>query len=99
MSTIDKSANIEQDKTSKEKVSNFMRTADGAIIEGTGIGGKVLIVQKTPEFMRDVAPYFAPSFIIIFAHISYAFTGNLLFPVWLMYLACPICNIAVPEDN
>ena len=74
-------------------------TYDGAIIEGTGIGGKVLIVQKSPEFMRDVAPYFAPSFIIVFAHICYAYTGNLVFPIWLMYLACPICNFFLPEDN
>ena len=67
-------------------------THDGALIEGIGIGGKVVIVQKTPEFMRDIAPYFAPSFIIIFAHIVYVYTNNLLLPIWLMYLACPIVN-------
>lgn len=74
-------------------------THDGALIEGTGIGGKVVIVQKTPEFMRDIAPYFAPSFIIIFAHIVYGYTGNLLLPIWLMYLACPIVNFVAQEDN
>jgi len=42
--------------------------------------------------MRDIAPYFAPSFIIIFAHIVYVYTNNLLLPIWLMYLACPIVN-------
>ena len=74
-------------------------TSDGALIEGTGIGGKVLIVHKTPEFMRDIAPYFAPSFVLVFAHIIYMYTGNLLLPVWLLFLACPIANHIAPEDN
>ncbi len=72
---------------------------DGALIEGTQYGGKVLIVLTTPEFMRDIAPYFAPSFIIVFAHIVYVYTGNLLLPIWLMYLACPIVNFIAQDDN
>jgi hypothetical protein len=76
------------------KISDPKNTAhythDGALIEGRGIGGKVYIVQKTPEFIRDIAPYFAPSFTIVFAHIVYIYTGNLLLPIWLMYMACPI---------
>ena len=28
---------------------------DGAVIEGTAIGGKVLIVSKHPEFLRDIS--------------------------------------------
>ena len=87
------------DKSTLAKGNNYRMTSDGALIEGTGIGGKVLIVHKTPEFMRYVAPYFAPSFILVFAHIIYAYTGNLLFPVWLMFLACPIMNALLPEDN
>ena len=79
---------------SKTDPKNAVRlTHDGAVIEGYGVGGQVVIVQKSPEFMRDIAPYFAPSFIIIFAHIVYVYTGNLLLPIWLMYLACPIVNI------
>jgi len=74
-------------------------TSDGALIEGTGIGGKVLIVHKTPEFMRDIAPYFAPTFVLFFSHFVYMYTGNLLLPVWIMFLACPICNFLLPEDN
>jgi len=49
--------------------------------------------------MRDIAPYFAPSFIIIFAHVIYAYTGNLLLPIWIMYLITPIGNFIAPEDN
>lgn len=74
-------------------------THDGALIEGTANNGQVLIVQKTPDFMRDIAPYFAPSLIIMFAHVIYAYTGNLLLPIWLMYLVTPISNFIAPEDN
>ena len=74
-------------------------THDGAVIEGYGVGGQVVIVQKSPEFMRDIAPYFAPSFIIIAAHFIYVYTGNLLLPIWMMYLACPISNWIAQEDN
>mgnify|MGYP001030670827 FL=1 len=81
------------------KGSQQKYTHDGALIEGTANNGQVLIVQKTPEFMRDIAPYFAPSFIIIFAHFIYAYTGNLLLPIWLMYLVTPIGNFIAPEDN
>jgi hypothetical protein len=44
---------------------------DGAMIEGTAYNGQVMIVSKYPEFVRDIAPYFAPSMILIFAHILY----------------------------
>jgi hypothetical protein len=81
-------------KVDCDSKGNLQRyTNDGALIEGTGIGGQVLIVQKTPEFMRDIAPYFAPSVIIVFAHLVNIYTGNLLLPIWLMYLACPICTL------
>ena len=81
------------------KLKGHYKTHDGAIIEGTGIGGKVLIVKKTPDFIRDVSPYFAPSIILILAHVSYSLTGNLLFLFWLLYLVCPISNFVLPEDN
>ncbi len=81
------------------KGSQQKYTHDGALIEGTANNGQVLIVQKTPEFMRDIAPYFAPSFIIVFAHLIYMYTGNLLLPIWLMYLVTPISNYIAPEDN
>lgn len=82
-------------KVSASDAKNQARYShDGALIEGYGVGGKVEIVQKSsPEFMRDIAPYFAPSFIIIAAHLVYVYTGNLLLPIWLMYLACPIVNL------
>jgi hypothetical protein len=72
------------------KASNFRYTKDGALIEAVAEGGLVYIVQKEVQFLRDVVPYFAPSFVIIFAHIIYMYTGNLLLPVWLMYLITPI---------
>ena len=83
----------------KGTTTNVKYAHDGAIIEGTGKGGQVLIVSKNPEFMRDIAPYFQVSVILIFTHILYFYTGNLCFAIWLMYLACPICNFILPEDN
>jgi alkane 1-monooxygenase len=72
---------------------------DGSIVEGTGIGGKVLIVSKEPQFIRDVCPYFAPSMIIVSSHFLYMYTGNLCLAIWMMFLACPISNYLLPEDN
>ena len=62
-------------------------------------GGMVYVVSKNPEFARDIAPYFTSSFILIAAHIIYLYTGNLIMPIWLIYLACPIGWYAAPEDN
>ncbi len=53
-------------------------------IEGYGVGGKVQIVKRErPEFMRDISPYFMPSFLLILAHIIFLYTGNLMMPIWL----------------
>jgi hypothetical protein len=49
--------------------------------------------------MRDIAPYFSPSAILIFAHVIYIYTGNLLLIFWLMFLMCPIITFAAQEDN
>lgn len=54
-------------------------TSDGSIIEGYGPGGKVMVVSKgEPQFMRDIFPFFTPTFVLIAAHFIYAFTGNCL---------------------
>lgn len=95
LKTASETSKVEDDSKGTEQ----KYTHDGALIEGTAYNGQVLIVQKTPEFMRDIAPYFAPSFIIIFAHFVYVYTGNLLLPIWLMYLVTPISNFITPEDN
>lgn len=61
-----------------------MVTADGSIIEGYGPGGKVAVVRKTPpEFMRDIFPFFIPTFVLLAAHFIYAFTGNCLLAIAL----------------
>ena len=59
----------------------------------------VYIVQKEVQFLRDVAPYFTPTFVLIFAHILYLYTGNLVLPVWLMYLITPINGMISEGDN
>lgn len=49
--------------------------------------------------MRDIFPYFAISWSLIFAHVVYAYTGKLAIPVIIMYLACPLCDMYAPDDN
>ena len=78
------------DNLKDAKGNSFRYTKDGALIEGIGEGGMVYIVQKEVQFLRDVAPYFSATFVLIFAHIIYMYTGNLILPVWLMYLLTPI---------
>jgi hypothetical protein len=52
-----------------------------------------------PQFLRDIAPYFAPSILLIFAHVLYIQTGNLALALWGMYLACPLSNYVGKQDN
>ena len=82
-----------------EKNKNVRYTSDGAIIEGTALGGLVLIVSKTPQFIRDVCPYFQTTGILVFAHLTYIYTGNLCLCTWFLYLACPISNFVSEGDN
>jgi len=65
------------------------------------IGGDVLIVQKDVQWSRDVMPYMAPSFVVIITHVIYHYTGNMMFPVWAMYLAAYLngCGMLGPGDN
>ena len=70
--------------TKSEKEGQLL-TADGSIIEGYGKGGKVKIVTKSsPEFMRDIFPFFMPTFVLLIAHGLYAFTGNTILPFGLI---------------
>ena len=75
-----------------------MYDTDGALIEGIGMGGNVLIVSKEPEFIRDVCPYFAPSIVLVFAHIIYIYTGKLVMPVVLIIVACPLFDKFLKDD-
>jgi len=51
---------------------------DGSMIEGTQYNGKVAVINKSPEFIRDILPSMFYSFFIIFAHIVYMYTQNAL---------------------
>ena len=59
----------------------------------------VFIVNKEVQFFRDVAPYFTATIVLIVAHILYLYTGNLLLPVWLLYLITPINGLIGEGDN
>ena len=76
-----------------------MVTADGSIIEGYGPGGKVMVVRKTsPEFMRDIFPFFTPTFVLLAAHFLYAFTGNCLLAIALI-LAQDLSAVLMHQDD
>jgi hypothetical protein len=77
-------------KQTQQKVVNFLR--DGSVLDGTEYNGQVLIVSKTPEFMRDICPYLAPSFALLVTHIIYIQTGNLCFVLWIFYAGAPLNN-------
>jgi hypothetical protein len=87
------------DKLADAKGSMFKYTKDGAKIEGVAIGGDVLVVSKDVQWKRDVFPYFSSSFTLLFAHMIYTFTGNLMLPIWLMYVVVPLNGLMGPGDN
>jgi hypothetical protein len=47
---------------------------DGSLIEGTQYNGKVAVIDKSPELLRDILPSMFYSFFIIVAHIIYMYT-------------------------
>lgn len=68
----------------KIEKAKILYTEEGYEIEGYGVGGKVQIVKRErAEFMKDISPYFMPSFLLILAHIIFLYTGNLMMPIWL----------------
>ena len=85
------------EKIEKEK---FLYTEEGYEIEGFGVGGKVQIVKRDrPEFMRDISPYFMPSFLLILAHIIFIYTGNLMMPIWLALTQSLSCLLMKTDDS
>jgi len=44
-------------------------------------------------------PYMSPSVVLIVAHILYTYTGNLMLPIWAMYLSTPLNGLMGPGDN
>jgi len=86
------------DKAAKGSLLKY--TKDGALIEGVTVGGDVLIVQMDVEWIRDICPYFAPTIILVVSHVFLFYSGNLLAPVWLMFLGSFISAIwGGPGDN
>ena len=69
---------------SEEPIAIVQRTKNGLVLEGYEKGGVVEIVQKSEvSFLRDICPYFASTFVIIMAHVSYYCTGNWMIPLFL----------------
>mmetsp|Transcript_11372 Transcript_11372/g.15290 ORF Transcript_11372/g.15290 Transcript_11372/m.15290 type:complete len:216 (-) Transcript_11372:668-1315(-) len=42
--------------------------------------------MSSPEFARDIAPYFLATYAFVISHIVYQVSGNLLVPIWLAYV-------------
>lgn len=49
--------------------------------------------------MRDIFPYFAISWSLIFAHVVYMYTGKCAIIPIVFYLACPIFDMIAPDDK
>ena len=50
-------------------------------------------LREHPEFIRDVAPYFAPSIANLGVHLSFVLTGNILYGAWIMLALTPFYNL------
>jgi hypothetical protein len=75
-------------------------TEDGFEIEGYGVGGKVQIVKREqPEFIRDIAPFFIPTYLLILSHIIFFYTGNLMLPIWLALTQDLACVLMHSDDS
>jgi len=81
------------------KHAGLNKTQDGVTIEGVGFGGKVLIVSKEPEFIRDIFPYFQASFTLIASYIVFFKTGSSLIIIWVIYWINPLTGLFIPPDN
>lgn len=67
-----------------ELKKNVLFTSDGLEIEGYGPGGIVTIVKKeNVQIVRDMGEFLTPCIVIIAGHIIYAYTGNVMFLLWI----------------
>ena len=72
---------------------------DGSYVEGVAQGGKVLIVRTDPEFVRDIAPYFANSIMVFVALVMVMTTNRFYLPVFFVFIVSPIQNKCSVGDN
>ena len=61
--------------------------------------GKVVTVNASPEFLRDICPYFQGTYMMIATLIIIIYTENFFFPIWLVFLTSPMVNFATVGDN
>jgi hypothetical protein len=79
--------------TREEKLDEGLRSLkDGSLVEGLAPGGKVLIVRTQPDFMRDIAPFFSNSIMVLVAVIMVITSNKFYMPVFFAYLISPIQN-------
>ena len=57
------------------------------------------VVQKHPEFFRDVCPNFLNSVVIIMFHLMYRYTENPCFILWLLFGLITVSSLIGPVDN
>lgn len=72
---------------------------DGTVVEGLAPGGKVVIVSGQPQFLRDIAPYFSNSIMVLLAMILIITTNKFYLPMFFVYLISPIQNYFGVGDN
>ena len=57
-----------------------------------GPGNKVVIVNASPEFVRDIMPYFSNSIMVVVAVTMIVVTNNFYMPIFFVFLISPTLN-------
>lgn len=59
----------------------------------------MLVVDKLPEFKRDILPFFHGSLYLILSLVILVYSRNYLLPVWILYIVRPLKYNFAKEEN
>ena len=73
-------------------------TPDGLEIEDYGPGGHVVIVKKDEVTWRDIEPFMAGTYMILFCFMFYLFTGNLIM-LWAIAMSYKLYQVSKGSNH
>jgi len=68
-------------------------------VESSQCDGKVLVVDKLPEFKRDILPFFQSSLYLILSLVVVVHSRNYMLPLWMLYILRPLKYYFAQEEN